>query len=222
LGNQWRRLAIYRFKNSGRVLDLGCGTGEFLSGFDSKRWEMVGVEPNPLGYKIAAKKQGIKIYPKELADCRFPDDYFDLITAWHVLEHLSSPRAGLKEVQRILKKNGLLALETPNIESLPFRVFQKNWFHLDVPRHLSFYSPKTIRRILNKTGFKIIKIDYFSLGFPLSLFSSLSNLLDSCKIEFPLYNLISILVAPFLLFLTIVYRTLPFQNEVMNVYARKK
>lgn len=221
LGNLNRRLIICRYKKSGKILDLGCGTGEFLQGFDPKRWERCGVEPNPLGYKIAVKKRGIKLYSKELVECHFSNDYFDVMTAWHVLEHLSNPRGALKESHRILKKNGILVLETPNTESLAFRIFEKNWFHLDIPRHLSFYSPRTIKKILNEAGFRVIKIDYFSLGFPLSLFSSFSNSLRSCKIKFPLYNLILILASPLLVVLMILFRVLPFKGEIMNVYARK-
>jgi len=221
LGNFNRRLIICRYKKSGKILDLGCGTGEFLQGFDPKRWERYGVEPNPLGYKIAVKKRGIKLYLKELIDCHFPNNYFDLVTAWHVLEHLSNPGVTLKELHRILKKNGILVFETPNIDSLAFRIFGKNWFHLDIPRHLYLYSPKTVMEILNKAGFSVFKIDYFSLGFPLSPFSSFSNLLRSCKIKFPLYNLILILVSPLLVVLTILFRVLSFKGEIMNVYARK-
>jgi len=173
LSNLRRRLVIYRYKKGGKILDLGCGTGEFLQVFSQKKWKRYGVEPNPLGYEIAVKKQGVKLYSEELINCCFPSNHFDVITAWHVLEHVYNLEETLDEIERILKNDGILFLSTPNLGGVGFKISGKHWFHLDIPRHLFLFNQQSLREILNLSGFKIIRTNFPFLEYPLDLFHSI-------------------------------------------------
>jgi ubiquinone/menaquinone biosynthesis C-methylase UbiE len=83
---------------------------------------------------------------------------FDLVTLWHVLEHLSDPSSVMCEIYRILKPQGLLMLEVPNFDSLPSSLFGNAWFTLEAPRHLYHFTPKTVSALLKKHHFKIAKL----------------------------------------------------------------
>jgi len=210
---------VIKYKKQGRLLDLGCGVGEFLGEMKRRGFEVYGVDPSSQACKLAQGRLK-NIFNTELEECHFPDNYFDVVTLWHVLEHLPNPNITLKEIHRVLKKDGILILETPNIDSLLFKIFKKNWFHLDIPRHLYHWSSKTIRGILNKHKFRVFKISYFSLGFPLSLFHSFSNLLNDHEIRSLFRQLILMVFSLLLIILTILSRILPFKGEILIVYVR--
>lgn len=213
--------SVKKYRKKGRLLDLGCGTGNFLWEMKKRGFEVHGVDPSSQACELARQRLE-NIFNSELEEHHFPDNYFDVITLWHVFEHLLNPNITLKEIHRILKKDGILILETPNIDSLSFKAFRKNCFHLDIPRHLYHWSPKTIREILNRNKFRVFKVSYFSLNVPLGLFHSFSNLLNDYKVKSPLYQLVFIIASPLLFILTIFFRVLPFKSEVLRVYAEVK
>jgi len=214
--------SINRYRRQGKLLDLGCGGGSFLWEIKKRGFEVYGVDPSFQACKLTRERLGENIFNVELEECHFPNDYFDVVTLWHVLEHLPNPNITLREIHRILKKDGILVLETPNIDSLSFKMFRKSCFHLDIPRHFYHWSSKTIKEMLNRHKFKVFKISYFSLAYPLSLFHSFSNLLNDRKIAFPLQQLILMTLSPSLLILTISSRILPFKGEVLKIYAKIK
>lgn len=211
--------SVRKYRKQGRLLDLGCGAGNFLWEMKKRGFEVYGIDPSSQACKLARERLK-NIFNAELEEHHFPDNYFDVITVWHVFEHLPNPSITLKEIHRILKKDGILILETPNINSLSFKTFRKYCFHLDIPRHLYHWSSETTREILRRNKFKVFKIGYFSLGFPLGLFHSFSNLLNGYKIKFPLYLVAFTIASPLLFILTIFFRVLPFKGEVLRVYAK--
>jgi 2-polyprenyl-3-methyl-5-hydroxy-6-metoxy-1,4-benzoquinol methylase len=210
--------SVRKYRKQGRLLDLGCGTGNFLWEMKKRGFEVHGIDSSSQACKLARERLK-NIFNAELEKHPFPDNYFDVITVWHVLEHLPNPNITLKEIRRILKKDGILILETPNIDSLSFKTFRKNCFHLDIPRHFYHWSSKTIREILKRNKFRVFKISYFSLGSPLGLFHSFSNLLNDYKIKSPLCPLVLIITSPLLFILTIFFCILPFKGDVLRVYA---
>ena len=152
---------IKKFKKGGRILDVGCGQGGFLNTMLKDGWEIYGVELSRDACDFAREKYGLKeINNCDLLSAVFPDNFFDVITLWHVLEHLGKPQDTLRKIYNILKEDGLLIIESPNFCSIQSRFFKDKWFNLDLPRHLYQFSPKILKRYLEKTNFKIIKKDY--------------------------------------------------------------
>lgn len=184
--NHWpffsKKYVINKFAKEGRILDIGCGNGNFLNSLQSDKWEIYGIEPNSAGYDLTRKKNitSSNIFNKKLLDCNFPDNYFDVITMWHVFEHVYYPKKELQEIKRILKNDGLFILTIPNIKSIGFRISKQNWFHLDAPRHLFHYDAETITKLLrdNIFDFDIIQIKYIYFDFPLDIYHSLLRTFD--------------------------------------------
>ena len=174
--NRMRRVQKF-FPSPGRALDIGCGQGAFLQLLKRKGWECHGTE---LTEESASRafQLGISVSVGEIDKNRFPPHSFDLITLWHVLEHLSDPLNTLKTVKRLLKKGGILAISTPNIDSLQAEVGRDQWFHLDPPRHLFLYSPRTLDQMIRSLGFCLLKLHHFSLEQnPYGWLQSLLNLM---------------------------------------------
>lgn len=170
------------------LLDVGCGDGGFISLLAKKGWQVAGTEVAPAG--IHAHASPNCICRRELVDCHFDNASFDVVTMWHSLEHFTKPSAYLSEVERILKKDGLLLLEVPNFGSWQARFFKNNWFHLDPPRHVFHYDFNSIEMVLKKANFTIAKTSCFSLiyGF-YGLLQSIFNIF--CRRKNFLFDIIN-------------------------------
>jgi len=169
-------------KSSGKVLDVGCGTGEFLKTMKAGGWETAGVEPSEERNKLSTEEN--KIYSAELTEIKFPGGGFDAVTLWQVLEHLPDPVKYLAEIRRLLKDDGILVLSVPNINSLQARFGGALWFHLDLPRHRWQFAPGTILKMLEKNGFCAAKTKHFSLEYnPFGWWQTILNRLG-CETNF--------------------------------------
>jgi len=173
--NRMRRVKKF-FSYPGKALDIGCGQGTFLQMLKKEGWECHGTE---LTLKSASRafRRGISVSVGEIDESRYPPHSFDLITLWHVLEHLPQPLETIKKVTRLLKKGGILAISTPNIDSLQAKMGGSRWFHLDPPRHLYLYSPRTLAQMIGSLDFRLLKLYHFSLEQnPFGWLQSLLNL----------------------------------------------
>jgi len=104
-----------RYKSRGRkLLDVGCGYGFFLNLAKERGWEVYGVELSKDACQFAQRKLGLNIFCGGLKEASFPSDYFDVVTLWNVLDHMTDPQQQLPEIKRILKNDGLLFLRLPN------------------------------------------------------------------------------------------------------------
>ena len=166
---------IIRLRRQGRILDVGCGDGGFLLKLKRKGWDTFGVDTSQTSCKLAWEKLGNNVFNCELGDCKFPDDYFDVITFNHVLEHIRDPNSVLREVHRILKGDGFVCIGVPSIASAQLKVSDEFWLHLDLPRHIFHYSPYTLRLLLRKNGFTLTSLRRPIAPFPLDLFRSLER-----------------------------------------------
>lgn len=150
------RLAdLKRFVGGGRLLEVGCSTGEMLAAA-SESFEAFGVEADSASSKIASQR-GLRCFNGALADAKFDKEMFDVAALYHVIEHFPSPRAEMAELHRIIKPGGWLAIETPNIANVWFRLLGARWRQF-IPDHIFFFTPRTIRRLCEETGFEIVEL----------------------------------------------------------------
>lgn len=161
----------------GRVLDIGCGRGLMLGTLKKQGWETIGTEQSEISSQYAREVLGIPVkVTTDLKSCNFPDNHFDAISLWHVLEHFPDPVDTLREIQRILKPNGLLLIEVPNFSSWQAKVGQGQWFHIDSPRHLYHFTPESLITLLRGVGFSSFRKSTLSLEFgPFGMVQTLLN-----------------------------------------------
>lgn len=139
----------------GRVLDIGCGSGEFLAVMRALGWRCVGLEPDSKAAATARDRLGLEVVESRLEAGRLAPEAFDLVTLNHAIEHLADPLEGLAECRRLLAPGGLLAIVTPNLESLGLSRFGRRWVHLDVPRHFWLFTRDTLQKTLSRAGFSL-------------------------------------------------------------------
>lgn len=134
---------IQSYSSKGKLLDYGCGTGDFLSACKSKGFEVVGIEPNEHARNQAANQTAATIF--EDIDSLEKKDKVDVITLWHVLEHVPDPKAILKRLKKQLNKGGHLIIAVPNRESYDASYYKEYWAAYDVPRHLFHFNQLNIK-----------------------------------------------------------------------------
>lgn len=151
--------------SGGKILDLGCGSGDTIFLLQELGWDVYGLEIDRKAVSIARERGllNVKYGGYEKID-NFPNNYFDAIRLYHVIEHLNNPTRCLRLIYKKLKPRGELIMGTPNIDSLTSRVFKKFWYNLDIPRHLFLFSPKTLSRMTKEEGFSRINIEFCSAG----------------------------------------------------------
>lgn len=146
------------FERPGRLLDIGCGSGWFLSKMRDRGWAVQGVEPNSAAAEFGMKKKGLRIFPGSLLDARLPPECFDYIRLNHSFEHMEHPDQILDEIYRILADDGKVMIGVPNREGFNARIFGPYWWHLALPLHPFSYSTKTLSRMLTKHSFRVEKV----------------------------------------------------------------
>ncbi|MBT9175634.1 MAG: Malonyl-(acyl-carrier protein) O-methyltransferase [candidate division WS2 bacterium] len=149
-------------RGMGRLLDVGCSTGEFLVKMRNLGWEVFGVDIDKNAIKIARDHNRLGVFEGTLEQARFSDNTFDAVTMSHVIEHIADPVQTLKETYRVLKPGGQLVITTPNMYSLCHKIFGSSYYHLDIPRHFYIFSPHSIRSCVERAGLKILKLNTFS------------------------------------------------------------
>lgn len=141
-------------KSKGNLLDIGAGTGDFLSVAKNNGWNAVGIEPSEKA-KTIAKAKGVEL-KSNLSD--FENNSFDVITMWHVLEHVPNLENQIKELKRLLKPNGTILIAVPNFKSFDANYYKEFWAAYDVPRHLWHFSKTAIQKLFAKEDLKLVKI----------------------------------------------------------------
>ncbi len=141
-----------------RLLDVGCHIGVMLEIAMERGWDATGVEPSAWA-AARARERGLNVVNATLANAHIPDNSFDAVTMWDVVEHLTNPIADLRQVHRVLKPGGVVGIHTIDIESLLARVMGSRWPWL-MEMHLYYFSPRTLGRMLEQLGFKTERIIY--------------------------------------------------------------
>lgn len=140
-----------------RIVELGCATGWFLEQLRARGWDATGVEPVAAPAEVA-RRRGFAVHVGSLESAGFPSESFDAACAWMVLEHLPDPAATLRELRRLLKPGGCLALSVPNAGCWERHVFGRYWYAWMAPVHFQHFTPRTLRRLLAESGFDALRL----------------------------------------------------------------
>ncbi len=147
---------INKYKKYGKILDIGCGTGDVLAYFSGKGWQVEGVEPDADARKVAINKNHIT--PHEESDLRnLPDASFDVITMWHVMEHVHNLEERMETIRRLIKPDGVFIFSVPMNDSFDAVHYGKFWAAWDVPRHLYHFTSETAKLLAENHRFKMMQ-----------------------------------------------------------------
>jgi len=155
--NSRKNLRIFQFKGEGYVLDVGCGSGAFAEFLQRCGFLVKGIDVSARAIENA-RRRGIDADCTSLEEAHFPDETFDVVNMWHVLEHCDDPLGTLREVHRILKDDGIFVASVPLIDGFGGRLFGPRWSYLELPRHLNQFTRATLSGALEKAGFRIEKV----------------------------------------------------------------
>ena len=159
-------------KEKGTLLDVGSGTGAFVNEMKQNGWDVTGLEPDEDARRVAKVVLGCEL--KAIDELfHLPENAFDVITLWHVLEHVHDLHGYLQQFKKLLKPGGRLVVAVPNYTSFDASVYKEFWAAYDVPRHLYHFTPKTMQWLMKERGLKIVAVKpmWFD-SFYVSLLSS--------------------------------------------------
>lgn len=171
-GMEKRRRLITNQVQNGTVLDIGSATGEFLAAMkELPGWDVAGIEPANAAAEYSRKEYGIQVFVGNLEEAEFSPATFDAVTLWDVLEHLHNPSTSLQRIHNILKPIGVLVIRLPNGDGLDAKLFGETWIGFDTPRHTYVFTGLTLKRLLEKEGFKVTSTHYNIGGYKATLMS---------------------------------------------------
>lgn len=148
---------ISKYYRTGKILDIGSGTGDFLNTMKHAKWETIGIEPSEDARKFSVENYGLDIR-EEVELSKLESGSFEIISMWHVLEHMPKLNERVAELYRLIKPNGIIIIAVPNCNSLDAKIYQDKWAAYDVPRHLSHFTPKDIETLFEKHNMKVFRI----------------------------------------------------------------
>lgn len=163
----------------GKLLDYGCGTGEFLNYTKQQGWKSVGIEPGTDARAMAISNYGLEVFEESAIDS-LEEGTFDVITLWHVLEHVYPLHQRIKKFHKLLKPDGALIIAVPNRTTYEEKQFGEYWAAYDVPRHIYHFDKKTMYDVLDTNGFIIVNIK--GMAFDAYYISLLSEKYKKSKI----------------------------------------
>ena len=145
---------INKYQNPGKILDYGCGTGNFLNRCANNNWVAFGVEPDEDARQIASNQNEIEI-ANSLSNIK--EEAFDVISLWHVLEHVTDLKQTMQSLVQKLKEEGTMIIAVPNPNSYDAQTYKEQWAAYDVPRHLYHFTQETIAKLATQQGLKLIE-----------------------------------------------------------------
>jgi SAM-dependent methyltransferase len=157
-----------------RLLDAGAGRGRFVAAARRAGYDVAGVEPSARGLRAAREAYGLELIGEDILSARVAPSSLDAVTLWHVLEHLEDPGAALSRIASWLRPGGVLVVGVPNLASLQASLSGARWFHLDLERHRTHFTPAGLDALLRAHGFAPVRTTHLLLEHnPLGLWLSL-------------------------------------------------
>ena len=167
---QERLRDLQRFISSGRLLEIGCSTGEFLTEAQQQSFTVTGIEADA-HTSAATRARGLNCLTGSLFDAQLPASSQEAIALYHVIEHLPSPSAVVHECERLLAPGGWLVIEAPNIQTIWYRLLGARWRQF-IPDHLYFFTPATLRHLCEQHGLRVVQCRTVGKAMSLRLFIS--------------------------------------------------
>ena len=143
--------------HKGHLLDIGAGTGAFVNAMQQKAWKVTGLEPDATTRDKAYENYKLQLRSTDTI-FDLPNNEYEVITMWHVLEHVHALKPYLHQCFKSLKQNGRLIIAVPNYTSYDAKYYKKYWAAYDLPRHLYHFSPKSMTTLLNEIGFELVSL----------------------------------------------------------------
>lgn len=147
---------LKQLTNGKKLLDIGAGTGHFLSKAKESGYTVLGLEPDEDARKVALSESGVEL--KDLSLLHELNEGFDIVSMWHVLEHVYHLQQDLEKIASLVNQNGVLIIAVPNYTSFDAHYYKEYWAAYDVPRHLYHFSPKSIIPLVESKGLKFEKM----------------------------------------------------------------
>jgi SAM-dependent methyltransferase len=174
---------------SPRLVDVGAGRGRFVAHARRRGWDAEGLEPAASRVRAASQRYGVRLQTAGIEQARFESGSLDAVTAWHVIEHLEDPGAAVERIAAWLRPGGVLLVGVPNLASLQARLGGPRWFHLDVPRHRTHFTPAGLDALVRRAGLRPHATHHLLLEHnPFGMWQSLVNRLTPTPSY--LYNLL--------------------------------
>jgi len=207
-----------------RVLDWGAGDGSWLRLVRKAGFEAWGFD------RYAASPYDRYVSNATIETVDFPEEYFDAITCFHVLEHLHNPVEDLRKALKILKPAGLIIAEVPNVDSWGFKLFKRRWQPLQIPSHLNYFNPETLVRVFKVAGgAEVVKLSYFShRASPAALALSLLPSLDPRSVRqrtkgcYPFLYRVLYLIVQIIFYPAAILAGAAGKGSIIRIYIRKK
>jgi SAM-dependent methyltransferase len=177
LPDNLRALAVLNalVPQKGRLLEIGSFLGIFLDRIRADGWDATGLEPYRWPADYARKKYGLNIVDGVLPNRSLPDGGFDAVMMLHVIEHMPDPSADVRELRRVLRKGGIMVVETPRFDSLMFKLMGRRERSLNnCPGHIYFFTVQTLSKLVEKCGFEVARVEL--VGRTLTVDRLLTNL----------------------------------------------
>jgi len=163
---------VTNLMSGGRLLDVGCATGDFLARMrQNGSWQVTGLEMNEAAATQGSHHYGLEIRTGSVDEVEFAPRSFDVVTLWDVIEHLPQPKASLKRIANWLRPGGWVVVRTPDAGSLYARAFGRYWAGLDAPRHLVVFDRSSLNRLAAESGFEVKRVWTLSGSHALTVLS---------------------------------------------------
>ncbi len=230
-----------RLDGPGRILDIGCGRGRFLDFLSRRGFETFGTQLSLTAARASRERGGTEILIGELPDLDLQEASFDVVTFYHVLEHLAEPDEYLRQAWSLLREDGLLLIEVPDFGSPGFRFLGRRNLCFDYPHHIFFFSRESLEKLVSRCGFRSVSSSYFSLEYsPITTLQNLLNFLPGSSNRFLesaknssaarslrrqpltwLHMVLAVFLAPVALAISLLGMILPVGNTY-RLYCRKQ